>query len=387
MDQIRRGLVALLKSAVTQQPCPLPERFSPEQAQELISRHHIAALCYDGAVRCGVTNADGSMAALFQGYCKALLVSERQMAALAAVTDAFDAAGVDYMVLKGGRMKALYPKPELRTMGDADVLIRMEQYETVRALLPGLGFREGNETDHELVWRSPELYLELHKSLVPTYHTKLYAYYGDGWRLALLEQGRGYAMKAQDEFVYLFTHFAKHCRDGGIGCRHVVDLWVYLRAHPELEQEALQRTLDGLELGAFYRNVRGLMVWWFEDGPADPRLEALAEFIFASGSWGDRESKALAQALEGNSALGGRLRYIRKNLFPAASVISGKYPVLKKAPWLLPAAWIYRLGEKALFDRESVRNRAAGLKAFQADALTRRKELLEYVGLNAGGKK
>ena len=37
-------------------------------------------------------------------------------------------------------MKALYPAPELRVMGDADVLIRLEQYEKIVPLMEKMGF-------------------------------------------------------------------------------------------------------------------------------------------------------------------------------------------------------------------------------------------------------
>ena len=36
--------------------------------------------------------------------------------------------GIDYLPLKGYNLKKLYPKPELRTMGDADVLIRLADF-------------------------------------------------------------------------------------------------------------------------------------------------------------------------------------------------------------------------------------------------------------------
>lgn len=39
---------------------------------------------------------------------------------------AFDAGGIDYMPLKGSILKDLYPRHEMRMMGDADILIRME---------------------------------------------------------------------------------------------------------------------------------------------------------------------------------------------------------------------------------------------------------------------
>ena len=53
------------------------------------------------------------------------------------------------MPLKGCNMKALYPSPELRVMGDADILIRVEQYDRIRPIIQSLGFEEYGDIFYE----------------------------------------------------------------------------------------------------------------------------------------------------------------------------------------------------------------------------------------------
>ena len=156
-----------------------------------------------------------------------------------------------------------------------------------------LGYRESEESDHELNWESDALYMELHKRLVPTYDEDYYAYFGDGWDRARKKDGCCYEMSTEDEYIFLFTHFAKHFRDGGIGCRHVVDLWVYLRSHPALDEGYVRGELEKLRLVDFYDNILALLGLWFADGPGDEKAELITEFIFDSGSWGGAESKLL----------------------------------------------------------------------------------------------
>ena len=58
-------------------------------------------------------------------------------------------------------------------------------------------------------------------------HTRLWQQiFGDGCRFATHKNGFCYAMSERDEFMFVFSHFVKHYRDSGIGCRHVTDLWV-----------------------------------------------------------------------------------------------------------------------------------------------------------------
>ena len=213
------------------------------------------------------------MMQLFQKYCRHLQISEAQLRQVKRICAAFEENGIDYLPLKGCRMKGLYPKPELRFMGDADILIRTEQYPAVIPIMEALGFAEGAESDHELHWKHPELNLELHKRLIPTYNQDFYRYFGDGWGRAIRCSGHGWEMKPEDEWIYLFLHFTKHFRDGGIGCRHVIDLWVYLRHHDHMDDSYIRAELKRLQLLEFHENMRRLLAVWFEEAKTDEKTE------------------------------------------------------------------------------------------------------------------
>ena len=385
MNVTQRGVIALMKSAVLQKPQMLPEGFQIQAAMPLIQRHHIAALAYDGAERCGLTRKDPAVAKLFQAYCSSLLVSEGQMREITRIFRAFEEAGIDYLPLKGCNMKTLYPKPELRTRGDADILIRMGQYERIVPVMESLGFVHKYESDHELVWENRGLNVELHKYLIPTYNRDLYAYFGDGWQLAVSGGGSRWDMTAEDTFVFLFTHFAKHYRDGGIGCRHVLDLWVYLRANPELNMEHVRSVLDRLSLLAFYENIARLLAVWFEGAEADARTEFLTEFLFASGSFGNMEQRMLVESVRNmrrnGAGAAGKLRYLWRLAFPSLEAMQKRYTVLRKAPWLLPVMWLVRPVFKLLCERKSLAHHQRVLDGMTGENRDVRRELLEYVGL------
>lgn len=387
MNETQQGIITLLKSAITEASLPLPANFSMEAALPLIKSHHIASLTCDGAARCGLPQNTPQMQQLFQTAYKILLVSDRQMRSVNRIYAAFDRQGIDYMPIKGCNMKFLYPKPELRTMGDADILIRLEQYGKIVPIMEELGFRPINESDHELVWQSDALYLELHKHLVPTSNRDLYAYYGDGWQLAKQKKGTRYFMTAEDELIYLFTHFAKHYRGGGIGCRHVTDLWVFLQKNPCLDQGYVKAELQKLRLWTFYENVRHTLQVWFEAGTADEKTDLITDFVFSSGSWGTEESHVLSRTVRNSShsALGsnGRLVYIVKTLFPDLEVMRRQYPILCKAPWLLPGAWVVRWFAK-LLDWGMWKRQKTNLGVVTRDSVKTRQEALRYVGLDFG---
>lgn len=386
MKQSHIGILTLLKSAIIQQKIALPEGFQLQDADDHINRHHIASLIYEGALLCNIPQNDIRLLQLFQKYCKALQVSERQLRELERIYNAFEENGIDYMPLKGCKMKALYPKPELRNMGDADILIRTEQYDKIRSVMQSLQFTEGEETVHELVWKSDALYLELHKHLIPSYNRDFYGYFGEGWARAKLLRGTQYTMTPEDEFIFLFTHFAKHYRDGGIGCRHVVDLWVFLRSHPELDLDYIHTELKKLQLLDFYRNIRRLISTWFEDQESDSRTDFLTEFIFASGSFGQIENRVLSRAVRdaNHSVLGfsGKLLYLWQTAFPGIKILREKYTILKKHPYMLPLVWLIRPFHKVLFEWRSLRQQQRNLSAFDEDGMENHQKMLHYVGLD-----
>lgn len=385
MNHTQQGIVTLLKSAVTGEALPLPEGFDLEAAYGPLHTHHMAPLIYEGAVRCGIPGSQSVMRRLFQSYCKALLISEGQMRQLDRIFSAFEAEGIDFMPLKGCRMKPIYPKPELRIMGDADILIRLEQYPRIKSIMESLGFVYIGESDHEQIWQNSELYLELHKRLIPTRNKDFYAYFGEGWQLAAENTGKGWSMRAEDEFVFLFTHFATHFRNGGIGCRYVLDLWTYLRAHPDLDEGYVKEAFRKLHLLDFYENIHRVIGVWFENSGSDEKTDFITDFIFSSGSWGKAESHSVSAAVRdshGGSLRKGRIAYLLRTAFPNLTTLRDQYPVLKKAPWLLPAVWIVRDISKLLFETNALKRHRRSLHAMTEEAFEERRRLLKYVGLD-----
>ena len=62
-------------------------------------------------------------------------------------------AGIPYVVLKGCVSSSYYPQPELRTLGDVDLLIRRENREKVHGLMLGEGYSLDPESEeHRHHW-------------------------------------------------------------------------------------------------------------------------------------------------------------------------------------------------------------------------------------------
>ena len=385
MDAIQRGIILLLKSAVTGQPEQLPSGFSLEEALPMIKKHKIISPVYEGAVRCGMNPQLSEMRSLLQISYHLSIQNEKQMRMTERVFRTFEENGIDYLGFKGCVLKYLYPQPSLRPMGDADILIHQADHGRIVPLMETMGFTLRNEDDHVYLWESKDLKVELHKCLVPPMDADYYTYYGAGWRLAIHGEGHRYEMKPEDAYIFLFAHFARHYRFSGIGCRHVLDLYVYRRAYPDMDEEYIHAELKKLGLFTFYMNMERTLAVWFEGEQPDSVTELITEFVFRSGNWGSQESHSLLSQVrkaEGRTVRHSKQRALFSGLFPSLSVMRRQYPILQRWAFLQPVMWIYRIFHILLFRRKSVTKRAKIIQTVNDEKSELYRRSLEAVGLS-----
>ena len=385
MNTIHAGVVTLIRSAVTGEKLPLPEGFDLARADELIRKQSLLPMAFQGAYNCGIPLDSELMQQYQTKYVRCMVRSERQMRAAEKIYRAFEENGIDYMPLKGANIKKLYPQPELRLMGDADILIRLEQYERIRQVMEGLGYKEGDESYHELNWKSGELHVELHKSLFSPVRKSFYQYFGSGWDKAVKQDGCRYGLSDEDTFVYIFTHMAKHYHGSGVGGRHIVDLCVYLRTHPDMNEEKIERALEQLYLLDFYKNIRKLLRVWFEDVPADEKTEFISQYILSGGSWGDEETRFLTKQIRNSGGASQTknvgIQLFWRAVFPPLEAMRYEYPILFKHGWLYPLLWPHRWIKGLLCRPKAILRKFSVLRGISDDKVQERKRALEYVGL------
>ena len=382
MNTTHKGILALLKSGLTGVPTPLPEDFSLEDALPTIKVQRIAALACEGAIYCGISMLEPAMQHLLTYYDTLVRKHENQHQLISRIFQAFEENSITYMPLKGCLMKPRYPRPELRTMADADILIRMEQYAAIPPLLSELGLEMLVESDHELIWIAPgKLKLELHKRVIPSYNSDYYAYFGDGWQLASQQDGMCHIMKPEDEYIYLFTHFAKHYRDGEVQCHHAVDLWVFSQAYPQLNWDYVEKELQKLELARFHANTRRTLCVWFEDQADDPTTEQITSFILDP----DHRRRLLSMEVRNQKtadASDAKHTALIRAIFPPVAELQYKYPILQKSPWTLPLIWVWRWITAVLFRRDNIQRRKDNLEMISQDSVQSYRQELQSVGLD-----
>ena len=250
-----------------------------------------------------------------------------------------------------------------------------------------LGFYEELESNHEFVWTKDTVTVELHKRLIPSYNNDYNAYFGEGWGRAHLAQENGcrYELSREDEFIYLFTHLCKHYRDSGIGIKHFLDIWVFRNVYKELDEAYLETEFRKLKVYEFYQNVLQTLAVWFDGAPETEKTEFITGFVFSSGSFGRREisilSSELKQQKNGKTVKEMKSDRIRRAIFVPWDVMCNLYPVLTKAPILLPFIWVYHCCVR-LFNRKKWKKYSQEKQIIKEDKIEMYHQALNYVGLD-----
>lgn len=384
MQLNHRILLDAIKTALTETNSLENPEVDYDELLLLSKKHQIIPLVFQG-----LYNAIGDFPenGKFYSYTIQLMChDQKQVYSLEQLERIFTENQIDYMPLKGASIKTLYPAPEMRLMGDIDILIKEEQYPIIRELLSQSGFCEVKETDHELIWKSETgVCIELHKRLIPSYNDDYYAYYCDPWSKAVRKNGTCYHMTAEDEYIYIFTHLTKHYRDGGIGLRHVIDIWFFALKHPEMDFQYIACELDKLELKVFHQNILDTIDVWF-NGKGDSELsDYLTERIVESGSFGIKQWCDVAHAARLSARASSVAAAQRKNVFQLIfmpySGMKKKYPFLEKAPVLLPVMWVVRWGDALLHKRKNISREAERTNKINTQDVDRYTKELEMVGL------
>ncbi len=265
----------------------------------------------------------------------------KQTAEFAHITARFTAAEIPFLPMKGFIIKALYPKEEYRTMSDIDIYVSDEYMKRAEEVLLSSGYKSGHDgAVHDTFEKPPYINVELHHSL--EYGSP--KSYSD-WQ-PKPDNPYWYVMNAEDTLAFVISHMYKHYLAGGCGARSVFDVHLYLeRYKDEIDEERLRAALGTDGLRWFYGMILRLRDMWFgEGGDPDGALLDFEYYVLTGGTYGKVENR-----VENSMRTESKGHYLWRRAFPPYRVMKYVFPWLRRAPFLLPIAWVVRL-VVALFD-------------------------------------
>lgn len=260
------------------------------------------------------------------------------------ISEKFEKSGIRHQILKGTIMKSIYPSPEMREMSDIDLVVYDENLDKAARVMEEMGYRNHGLIKHHMIFsKGKELLVEVHWCLFDAHAgKKQHVYFKDTFR-AKLKAGMEYTYEfsIEDFYIYMISHMAKHFFETGCGIRNLVDIYIYTTRYKDvMDQEYLDSELKACGIFDFEMNMRKLAYVWLCNEDCDSFYGDLFDYMVDSGIYGKSENGIWSQLAKETTDNQENAKW--KFYFPSINFMNEKYPWLKKAPYLLPAAWVIR---------------------------------------------
>lgn len=343
-----RYLISILKALLKdEQPPEPPEGCDLGIVFKLAQAHSVAGMAYYAIEKLDIPPEGEFAAAWRQVRDKAIVKDITQLSELESIGAAFSSAGIRYLPLKGSIIKHYYPQSDMRTMADIDMLIDPENVGKARDIMLSLGYscEHFGYDVHDIYHKPPVMNVEIHRELFGEEGQEFKGVFGSPWELCERD-GMRFRFRDNEFFAYVLAHAIKHLEEGGTGIRTVMDLWVCLDSNKNIDAEKALALLESSGKRSAAERLIALSRVWFGDAPHTDETMALQRYILGSGTYG-----TVTNSAQNRIKTSGRAGYFFQLIFPTFTHMRQHYPILKKAPVLLPACWFVRLVTKPFINR------------------------------------
>ncbi len=355
----------------------------------LSRQHQIGGIVY---YQCKDFIPDNVRSYFDKEYSASVYYYLNRQADMSALDSAFRKENIPYFIVKGLAVSVYYPVPELRTMGDTDIVVHPEDRSRARDMLIQNGFHEEKAfTDTEWHYSHHEMDYELHDHLLydeTVNEGKFKDFINDYW-----DYVQDNKLDPNFHFLFLLIHLRKHLMNSGVGFRQFMDVAVMIKNEKKLNWKWIQEKLEEIGLMEYASICFGFIKKWFGitapievKYPDDEFYNLATKAIFSNGIFGfdNVENK-------GNSAVNDTRKYNNSRMSVLLTGITRAFPPYKYMkewkqysyvdgrPYLMPVAYVHRLA-RGIRDF-SVKKKYIKIFFPSDSEVQKRKKYLEHWGL------
>ncbi|MBQ8980278.1 MAG: nucleotidyltransferase family protein [Eubacterium sp.] len=263
--------------------------------------------------------------------------------------------GIDFMLLKGARIREFYPKESMRQMSDIDILYDENARDKLLRIMKNYGYTlyswSENSDDFS---KKPYYTFEFHRQLFFKDFENL-ADFSFVWDNAKRDEDNHHKCIMSDEDLYIHStaHMYKHHVLGGFGLRFLLDTYLILTKAQNLDFDYINSKLESMKLADFEKQIRELSFAVIDKKELTKEQVEFVTNVFSFGLYGDSGKGREVQFEQFKAAHGGSssmVKYTLSRLFPPSEYMHRTYRVLDKAPFLLPYFYVQRLVTKTITD-------------------------------------
>ncbi|MDD3173827.1 MAG: nucleotidyltransferase family protein [Herbinix sp.] len=362
-------LIHLLDSSLkNSQPKQIPKTVNLNKLLYLAKLHRIENLIYESLVR--LQPDDEVLHRYLDLQNRANEVSSLQLAERDTIIQTLTESGIRVLPLKGCLLKEMYPRADMRSMADLDILIDQENANKAKSIMKRLGYDCKSMAGHHASYFMPPIFnVELHIMMVNE-NSDYYNYYKHVWNRAVQSKDNPYHyyLTWNDYYIYMLVHFAKHYFHSGSGIRSIMDIHIFINNHSkDLDYDYLKTELMKLNLWDFHNNVTALSNVWFAGGKSNDEQDKMAQYIILSGTYGNSSNRIVNEIQRQKEKCGNlkkaKINYFIKRAFLNKTTMLYSYPFLSTFAFMLPFCWVHRLIKAMLFKQSRIKNEIIKLQA------------------------
>jgi hypothetical protein len=318
----------------------------------------------------------------------------KQLEAKSKLQEIFESNQIDFMFLKGIRLKPLYPETYMRAMGDIDILIKEKDLESVHVIFEKHHITcTARSRQHDMFEMNNGLIIEIHPRLYKEFNPKYEPLFRDAWQYAHAVTNHEYEFDPEYEILYLLYHLAKHMDASGIGLRSVLDIGIFLKhQEDQMKESVLQEYLKLSDMMTFYlsrieinRKCFGFPFHWAfhqESHLSDDEINRVTDYLMISGihGLGNDYNPFVSRIASYQMKKKSKFRLLMNLMFPSYESVKGMYPFTAKWKPLIVIGWMRRWFKLIFKKRKSSLHKIKQLKVDPKD-IERQKDLFTKIGL------
>lgn len=389
MNSNDKYLIKLVQAAVLERPPVTPDfAVNWEYIYKQAAFHQVANTVFYSILM--LPESDRPSETVFEKFREQAYVTIAQEAMQQSEAEALykemDKNGIAACPLKGWIMKQLYPRTDMRSMSDVDILIRKRDENVVKKLMKQMNYTKVRFSDDVDVYhKAPGVTIEVHKYLFGEL-VQWHRYYENIWDRLVASQDTSntYEMTAEDFYIYLVVHMVKHYINSGTGIRSILDIWIYKEKYrSKMNPGYLNEQWRSLGLERFIVHLERMSDIWFGNSDAAPLYDEMGDYILSCGVYGiNSHLIVMNNALNGKDTVTKKKwKYVFERAFLRRELMTGAYPILKKYPFLLPVCWIRRFLKSIFQNRKHTYAVLVNLKNLKTEDAQRIENLHRNTGL------
>jgi len=375
LTKSQQVLIKLLKKSLFNFEAEIPTDVDWQEVYDEANFQSVIPLVYDATA--GIENIPEEVLKKFKSHTVAVMFNnDKIVKAQGELCELFEKNDIKYAILKGLSIAKDYPKPDLRTLGDVDVLVEKNEYQKVKRFLIKNGYQLINNDDNHFhcTLKKSDVVFELHfemtdfpdkRNVCQDLKRELDNALNDVkdiefFSLKFVGLGDLY------QSLSLLLHMERHLRKDGLGIRQILDWGFFALNNGDFfENEKINAFYKEFGLLKLATTIQELFCKCFlNENIENNNADLLLELVLKKGNFGVKNDE--------DDLLSNRILADRKGLNKIFVVRYFRYfkirskdtwEVVKRHKWLsnfaiiyLPIRYLFRLllGRKKMFDYKKV---------------------------------